>query len=282
MNKEQQLIRDQQKTVWDAASAGWRKYDEFNMNFLRFAGDAIIRGLELKPTDHVLDVAAGSGEPGLTIAGIVTEGSVISSDLSGEMLAIGREKAAQRNIKNFTTQVCDACELPYADATFDAISCRFGFMFFPDVLLASREMARVLKPGGKIAASVWGSPKENRWVTAMSEAMAKHLEVPTPSPTGPGMFRLSDEGALATIFATAGLKPISDIAIGGKNVYGSKEFFWSHLTDNVGPIRQIFSEADEPTRLKIKDDLFALLDSLNVGADCALSYEARIIVAEKP
>ena len=160
---EQQLeeIREQQKAAWNKFSPGWKKWDDLAMDFLKPVGDEIIRLINPKGADIVLDIAAGTGEPGLTIATMLKGGKVIITDLSEDMLEIARENAMNRGIKNIETHACDVCELPFADNTFDAISCRFGFMFFPDMLLAAKEMVRVLKPGGRIATSVWNVPEKN-------------------------------------------------------------------------------------------------------------------------
>ena len=103
----------------------------------------------------------GAGEPGLTIATMQKEGKVVITDLSENMLAIAEESAAKRGIKNIEFRVCDACDLPFADNTFDAVSCRLGFMFFPNMMVAAKEMYRVRKPGGSFGTSVWNGPGKN-------------------------------------------------------------------------------------------------------------------------
>ena len=135
---EQQLedIREQQKASWNKYSPGWKKWDELNMDLLKPISDEIISLINPTDEDVVLDIAAGTGEPGLTIATMLMGGKVIITDLSDDMLEIARENAIERGITNIETCACDVCELPFADNTFDAISCRFGFMFFPDMLLA--------------------------------------------------------------------------------------------------------------------------------------------------
>jgi ubiquinone/menaquinone biosynthesis C-methylase UbiE len=199
---EQQLeeIREQQKASWNKFSPGWKKWDELMMDFLKPMGDEIITLLNPKTTDVVLDIAAGTGEPGLTIATMVTNGKVIITDLSDDMLAIARENALLRGITNIETKACDVCELPFEDNTFDAISCRFGFMFFPDMLLAAKEMARVLKPGGRIATAVWNGPEKNFWITAAMGTINRNMELPPPPPGSPGMFRCAKDGLIADLF----------------------------------------------------------------------------------
>lgn len=130
------------------------------MQFLQPMGEQIIQSLSVKDGDLVLDIAAGTGEPGLTIASMIPHGEVIITDLAEGMLVVAEENARKRGITNVETKACDVCELPFADNTFDAISCHFGFMFFPDMQLAVNEMVRVLKPRGKLATTVWNVPEK--------------------------------------------------------------------------------------------------------------------------
>ncbi|MCB0689483.1 MAG: class I SAM-dependent methyltransferase, partial [Saprospiraceae bacterium] len=194
-----QIIRDTQRDSWNKFSPGWKKWDLFTMDFLESQGKEIIKALQLDPHDQVLDIASGTGEPGLTIAGILTGGTVTAVDLSEGMLRIAQEKAEYQGLQNFNTLVADACELPFADHSFDAISCRLGFMFFPDMLVAAKEMLRVLKPGGRLATTVWGEPAKNVWITAIMGAIKRNIDLPTPPPDAPGMFRCAQPGALSTL-----------------------------------------------------------------------------------
>ena len=142
MNQQLEEIRQQQKQSWNKFSTGWKKWDDLTMDFLKPMGDEIIARIKPSGKDEVLDIAAGTGEPGLTIDKMLKGGKVIITDLSEDMLTIAKENAAKRSISNIETKACDVCELPFTDNSFDAISCRFGFMFFPDMQLAANEMAR--------------------------------------------------------------------------------------------------------------------------------------------
>jgi ubiquinone/menaquinone biosynthesis C-methylase UbiE len=161
------------------------------MNFLKPLGDEIIRLIKPKGTDFVLDVASGTGEPGLTIATKLRGGIVVITDLAEGMLEVARGNAARRGIKNLEFTACDVSELPFPDSSFDTISCRLGFMFFPDMLLAAKEMVRVLKPGGRIAAAVWNVPEKNFWATAVLNIVKNNILLPPPLPGAPGLFRWS-------------------------------------------------------------------------------------------
>ena len=94
MDAQLEQIREQQKEIWNRFSPGWKKWDSFNMNFLQPMGEAIIAYLRIKESDQVLDIATGTGEPGLTIATLARKGKVIGTDLSEGMLSLAGAHAA--------------------------------------------------------------------------------------------------------------------------------------------------------------------------------------------
>src|SRR5260221_1745622 len=99
MEQELEKIRNQQKESWNKFSSGWKKWDDLAMDFMKPVGEEIIRLINPQNEDIILDVAAGTGEPGLTIASMLKGGKVIITDLSDDMLKIANENAAQRGIK---------------------------------------------------------------------------------------------------------------------------------------------------------------------------------------
>ncbi len=160
-------IRDQHRDTWDRFSAGWKKWDEKVVTWLAPFGDAMIRHARLRDGFRILDVAAGTGEPGLSALASISRGQLVVTDLSERMLKVAAENAARRGLVNVETKVCEAGALPFADASFDAVLCRFGFMFFPDIVAAISEFMRVAKPGAQICVAVWGAPDKNPWATTI-------------------------------------------------------------------------------------------------------------------
>ena len=90
-------IRDQQRETWDRFSTGWKKWDAMVLGWLAPYGEAMIRHAKLREDSNVLDVAAGTGEPGLTAAARVPRGRVTVTDLAERMLAVTAENAARLN-----------------------------------------------------------------------------------------------------------------------------------------------------------------------------------------
>src|SRR5258708_30523162 len=97
-------IQEQQRQTWDRFSGGWTKWDDMVLTWLQPAGDEIIRSLELGDDGEHLDVAAGTGEPGLSIAGLLARGRVILTHVSAGMLPPAPPKAPARGLAKAGTR----------------------------------------------------------------------------------------------------------------------------------------------------------------------------------
>jgi ubiquinone/menaquinone biosynthesis C-methylase UbiE len=274
-------IRDQQKETWNKSSLGWKKWDDLAMDFLQPIGDEMIRQLAPKAGDLVLDVAAGTGEPGLTIAAMIPGGKVIITDLADKMLEIARDHASKRGITNVETVACDVSELPFDDNTFDAISCRMGFMFFPDMLIAAKEMARVLKPGGKIVTSVWAGPEHNFWFTAATSVIHDNVEMPPAASGAPGMFRAGASGLIVSLFEQAGLKNVTETQAASILHAGTTDMYWHFASEAVGPVVAAMSKVDTATKEKIIREVYAKINEKYPDGNVNIDSRAFIIYGEK-
>lgn len=132
--------------------------------FQPYADEAARRVAALAP-DAVLEIAAGSGIVTRALRDrLPTETKLIATDMSADMLAVARSKIRPGEQAFF--EIVDACALPYAAESFDAIVCLFGYMFFPDRPKALREAFRTLRPGGRYLLGVWDSETHNPFVGA--------------------------------------------------------------------------------------------------------------------
>lgn len=105
----------------------------------------------------MLDVCCGSGASALPAAEITGEtGSVLGMDLSERLLALARNKARERGLRNTEFRAGDLLDLRLPEASFDAVVCVFGIFFVPDMAAAVDSLWRRVRPGGKLAITTWG------------------------------------------------------------------------------------------------------------------------------
>ncbi len=274
-------VRAQQRQTWDRFSGGWEKWDHLVMPMLAPVGEEMIRHLGVGETTHHLDVAAGTGEPGFTIAGMAPRGRVVITDLAPGMLDAARRNVAARGLSNVEVQECSADSLPFADASFDSVSCRFGFMFFPDVSAAVAEFVRVLKPGGRVCASVWADAPGNPWVTIPMRAIGAEVELPAPPPDAPGMFRWAVPGVISSIFEQAGLREVGEANVHSTVPPLPAEEYWEYMTEVAAPVVAGLGMVDAEARGRIRSAVLAQVKGYEVDGIPQLPMHARCIWGTK-
>lgn len=121
----------------------------------------------MQPAERVLDVAVGTGDLALEMLKRNKAQRVVGIDLSEGMMQIGREKAARNGYsERVVFEAASALELPYPDASFDAVTCAYGIRNFSDPDQGLREMQRVLRPGGQLIILEFSLPQNPfiRWM----------------------------------------------------------------------------------------------------------------------
>ncbi len=137
--------------------------------FEPYAADLASR-LALRPVTRVLEVACGTGVATRALAAALGDGvAIVATDLNQPMLGHAAALGTQRPVE---WRQADALRLPFQDATFDAVVCQFGAMFFPDKSQAFSEARRVLRAGGVFIFSVWDRIEENEFADIVTTALA--------------------------------------------------------------------------------------------------------------
>lgn len=274
-------VRDAQRAAWARLAAGWEKWDSLIMGQLGPVGTAMIERLEIAEDQQHLDIAAGTGEPGLSIAKLAPKGRVVLTDLAAEMLKVAARRATAQGLANIETTVCSADDLPFDDATFDSVSVRFGYMFFPDVATATAEFVRVLKPGGRLCSSVWVKPEDNTWTAIAMRAIATEVEVPPPDPNRPHMFRWAAPGSVGALYERAGLRDIAEWDVGVTLVTSSPEQYWEMISEHVSLAVAVLQQVDEPARERIRAHALAEVSAFEKDGEIRVPGIARCIVGTK-
>lgn len=194
---EARLQRRLQRYGWDLAS---NEYDPLWEEQLAPARTGVLTVASLAPGERVLDLACGTGLVTLNAARSVgARGSVLGTDISGQMIEIARQRALEQQLSNVTFQRMDAETLDLPDATFDVVLCSLGLMYLPDSKHAVREWLRVLKPGGRLAIAVWGKRANCGW-----SPVFPIVDAEVESDVCPLFFSLGEPDALAQLCSDTG------------------------------------------------------------------------------
>ena len=274
-------IRDAQRAAWAGLSAGWEKWDSVILDQLGPVGATMIEHLGIAEGQQHLDIASGTGEPGLSIAKLSPKGCVVLTDLVAEMLDIAERRAKAQGIANIETKVCSADDVPFGDATFNSVSVRFGYMFFPDMAKATAEFARVLKPGGRLCSSVWIKPEENPWTTIAMQAIATEAVVASPDRDGPNMFRCAAPGYVSALYESAGLRDIAEWDVNVELVTESPEQYWEMISEHASLAVAALQPVDEPARERIRANAIAKVSAAEKDGKIRIPGVARCIVGTK-
>jgi ubiquinone/menaquinone biosynthesis C-methylase UbiE len=274
-------VREQQRRTWDRFSRGWEKWDDLVVPMLQPVGDEMLRLLRVPDDAHHLDVASGTGEPGLTIAMQTPNGSVVLTDPAAGMIEVATRNARARGLDNVEFHVCGADELPFADAAFDSISCRFGFMFFPDIARAVGELRRVLRPGGRLCTAVWAQPEGNPWATIPMAAIATETELPATPADAPGLFRCAAPGAISDLFAAAGFRDVGETDVRASLATTSSEEYWQYMTEVAAPVIAGLSVLDEAARARARSAAMDEAEAFEVDGQLRLPLHARCVIGTR-
>ena len=151
-------------------------------------------------------------------------------------------------------------------------------MLMAEPAVALRETARVLRPAGKLALSVWGDPGSNPWAAVPMREIAAHLSLPAPAPDAPGLWSLSDESRLNGELENAGFESVEVVALDGSAEFDSADH-WIEMTRRLaGPLRTLWERLDESTRTAV-EQLIREAAGPYEGSDGHLSVPERMLAA---
>jgi ubiquinone/menaquinone biosynthesis C-methylase UbiE len=275
-------IHEQQKQMWNSAAPGWKKWDAHFIGHYQPVSDALMDAAHLKEGQQVLELACGTGEPGIPAAKRVGKGSVIGTDLAEDMMAVAVEKAKAQGVSNYSTKTASAMALPFGNAIFDAVLCRWGVMFFPEPLAALKETLRVMKPGAYAAFATWNVAAKNPQVGIPVQVAVQKLGFVPPGPDLPGPLRYADAQKLAREMTEAGFRDVKVEELTGEVGNDSLDHYWEYASEIIGPFRAGLQKADPALREEVKAEVFERIKPYLKDGRVRMSYSCWIVSGRKP
>lgn len=259
---------------WAASADAWDRWADPMADLADKLNRPLLDAAGLAEGERLLDLASGAGEPALSAArraGPV--GLVVGSDLVPGMMAgaVRRARGVDGPAPAFIA--ADMTALPFADAAFDCVTCRFGIMFVPAVETALREVRRVLRPGGKAAFMVWGPRAGNGLFAEIGDVVAAHLgEDGSLDP----LFRFAEPGLLADAMRAAGFGETTETDLTPVRKAPAGQPFWRAALDMSFGHR--LGGLDTTQRDALEADIARQFDAQAVDGIVPVPSHARIVV----
>jgi SAM-dependent methyltransferase len=246
------FVNIEQAEFWSQLAPAWLELEDQLEEVGRLPGELAMDRLDLLPGQKVVDLGCGSGTTTLELAARVGPcGEVAGVDISAEMLARGRERAARAGAGNIEFVHADVQVHDLGEARFDAAYSRFGVMFFADPVAAFANVRRALRPGAALSFVCWQSVFDNEWMLIPGAAVASVTGSlpPMPGPGEPGPFSLADPGRVRAVLEAAGFGSVAVEPHGDQVVISEDRIPEVALTSvRVGGVREALRDADQQTR----------------------------------
>jgi SAM-dependent methyltransferase len=242
----------------------------------------LLAGAGIGRADRVLDVGCGAGISTRAAGKAAVAGHATGIDLSAPLLAEARRRSEAAGLTNTTFVQGDAQVHPFGPGEFDVVISRFGAMFFGDPVAAFTNIARAMRPGGRLALMAWQGLSANEWVLALRRGLAAGRTLPVPPNDAAGPFGLSDPQRVRRILTAAGFEAVDLGDVREPEWLGADADDAFGFVSRLGITRGLLGGLDETAR---EAALGALRDELTghqTSDGVLLGSAAWLITARRP
>jgi SAM-dependent methyltransferase len=178
---------------------------------------------------------------------------VVVSDVVPAMTATATRRADELGLANVRGRTLDLDAIDEPDGAYDVVLCREGLMFAADPARATREIRRVLRPGGRVGIAVWGPRERNPWLGVVLDVVAETVGHPVPPPGRPGPFSLEDRELLAGLLTGAGFADVAVEEVATPLQTTSVDEWWTGRVAMAGPLARILAGLPPEAQTAMRD-----------------------------
>jgi SAM-dependent methyltransferase len=256
MSGHSEAARQQSRSAWGAVARGWYVQREEIWKASRPITEWMVRRLKPQPGDTVLELAAGLGDTGLTAARLVGEsGRVIVTDFTPEMVAAARRRAEELGVRNAEFRVLDAERMDLKTDSVDGVLCRWGYMLMIDPSAAFAETRRVLRPGGRLAFSVWATRDRNPALSLVGGVLESRGHIPPPDPTAPTAFAMADPGRIRELVVGAGFAEPEIEEASFRWPFADQDAYWRYLSETAASASPVLRSLSPEVLDKVREQV---------------------------
>jgi SAM-dependent methyltransferase len=232
MSGQHETARQHSRAAWGAVASGWYAQREELWKASRPVGEWMVRRLDPHPGDTLLELAAGLADTGLMAARLVGEsGSVMVTDFTPEMVAAARRRAEELGVQNAEFRVLDAERMDLETDSVDGVLCRWAYMLMIDPAAAFEETRRVLRPGGRLAFSVWAAHERNPALSLVGRVLESRGHIPPPDPKAPSAFAMADPERIRELVVGAGFAEPEIEEVAFRWPFADRDAYWRYVTE---------------------------------------------------
>lgn len=253
---------EEQRRRWDEEEGDhWVAEAERFDKTLGPYGDRVIAGLSPEPGEKIVDIGCGNGALSLDVAARVgPQGHVLGLDLSGPMLSLARQRAAERGLGNVAFEKSDVQVHQFEPGVRDGAMSRFGVMFFDEPVKAFANVRSGVTAGGRLAFVCWQDPLQNDWLMVPAATMLELVPMPEmPAAGAPGPFGLSDADRTQSILRDAGWSDVGVESVEIQQWLGADPESTIKFLSRTELAKTFLAEADEDTTAKVWEAVGAKL-----------------------
>jgi len=262
---------------------------------VRLHNELLRRACDVQPGDHVLDIGCGRGQTTCETASLARAGSALGVDVSVNAIERGRELAQAQGLRNVAFECADAQVHPFPAARFDLATSRFGVMFFRDPVAAFTNIARALRPDGRLVMMVWQAGERNEWEVAIRHSLSGGGEPLSgggeplsgsggpvdASSVGQDAFSLTDPPAVTGILQAAGFADIAFTDVREPVYYGPDVATALNWVRGFASTRSMLERLDPAGAARALQRLSEVLASRMDGTGVWFGSRAWIIAARR-